>query len=75
VAASETLQLILVRAEDEALITVVSQERYPNTLGKITPPVIVTHDGTDYILNRAWIDGLAYLYHPSKRKSIDDLLD
>tara|TARA_R110002096_G_scaffold390109_1_gene584570 strand:+ start:557 stop:784 length:228 start_codon:yes stop_codon:yes gene_type:complete len=75
VTASETLQLILVREEDEALVAVISQERYPNTLGKITPPITVTHNGKDYILKRVWIDGLAYLYHPAKRKSIDDLFD
>jgi len=74
VATSETLQLILVREEDEALIAVISQERYPNTLGKITPPITVTHEGKDYLLNRIWTHS-AYIYHPSKKKSIDDLLD
>jgi len=71
---SETLQLILVNADDESLIAVISQERYPNTLGKITPPVTVTHEGKDYLLNRLWMHS-AYIYHPAKRKSIDDLLD
>jgi len=73
VARSETFQLLLVRGEDEALVALISQERYPNELGEITPPITVTHDGTEYLLNRAWMRGV-YLYHPSKKRSIDDIL-
>lgn len=70
---SETFQLLLVRGEDEALVAVVSQERFPNELGKITPPITITHEGVEYLLNRTWMHGV-YLYHPSKKKNIDDLL-
>ena len=72
-ARSETLQLILVHGDDEALVAVVSQERYPNELGVITPPITITHEGTEYILNRNWMQGV-YLYHPSNKVNIDDLL-
>jgi len=71
---SETFQLLLVKGDDEALVTVLSQTRYPNTLGEITPPVTVTHEGKEYLLSRMWMQGV-YLYHPSNKKNINDLLD
>ena len=70
---SKILQLILTKGEDEAVVKVVSQERFPNQFGEIVPPVMVEHEDIEYIMNRQWADSI-YIYHVAKKRSIDDLL-
>lgn len=73
---SKELRLMLTRGDDDEIVAAMSVERYPNELGAITPPVTVEHEGVEYILKRKW-DMLpdTYIYRPSQRISIDDLLD
>lgn len=70
---SRTLQLMLTTGSNEEVLIVLEQERYPNELGEITPPVTVEHDGVEYILKRMWMHDV-YVYGPSDRRSVDDLL-
>jgi len=70
----KTLQLLLVEGEQEELVKIVEQVRYPNSLGKITPPVTVTHNDKEYVLHRHYAD-VIYIYKPAKKVNIDVLLD
>jgi len=72
---SKTLKLILTRDdEDESVVSVKSQERFPNQFGEVVPPVTVMHENEEFILHREWMNGV-YIYHPCNRRSIDDILD
>ncbi len=71
---SKIFQLLITVGSDEEVLIVLYQECYPNELGAITPPVTIEHNGVEYILKRRWTHEV-YVYGPSDRKNIDDLLD
>ncbi len=71
---SKIFQLLITVGSDEEVLIVREQECYPNELGTITPPVTVEYNGTEYILKRQHMEDV-YVYSPSNRKTIDDLLD
>jgi len=72
---SKVLTLILTKDNtEESVVYVYKQERYPNELGEIVPPVTVMHDDKEYILHREWMSTV-YIYHPCQRRNIDDILD
>lgn len=70
---SRILQLLITTGSNEEVLTVLEQERHPNELGEVTPPVTIEHDGVEYILKRQWMQDV-YIYGPSHRRNIDDLL-
>ena len=69
----QLFRLLLTKGKDEEVIAVLTQRRYPNSLGEITPPITVRHEGQEYILKRKWMQNV-YVYQPSQRSMIDDFL-
>lgn len=73
---SKKFYLMLTKGNDEELVHVITQECHPNQFGDVTPPIMVEHNGTDYILKRQWnMAPNTYVYHPSKVVKLDDLMD
>lgn len=73
---SKVLYLMLTHGNEEELVIVLSETRYPNELGAIIPPITVEHQGVEYILKRQWnMMQDTYIYRPSKKKQLDDILD
>lgn len=66
-------RLLLTTGQQEEVVAVLVQRRYPNELGEITPPITVRHEGQEYILKRKWMQDV-YVYQPLHRSMIDDFL-
>lgn len=64
---------MLVKGEEEAIVRILEEERYPNELGVIVPPISVELDGQEYILKRHYIENI-YVYAPAESLSVDELL-
>jgi hypothetical protein len=71
---SKKLQLLLTKGEDQAVVAILSRECYPNELGNIVPPVMVEHEGIEFIFKKRWMESV-FLYEPAKRIPLDDLVD
>jgi hypothetical protein len=73
---SKMLRLIIttpfIAGENEVLAVLV-KERHPNKFGEVTPPVMVEHEGAEYILKREWMQDI-YVYAPADRRKVSDLL-
>lgn len=73
---SKKLYLMLTEGEQEALIDTIIQERYPNELGAITPPVTVEHEGVEYILVREWhLMKDTFVYKPATKINVIERQD
>ena len=68
---SKTLRLVI--AAKGEVLAVLMKERHPNQFGEITPPVVVEHDGVEYILKRQMMQDV-YVYDLSDRRKVDDFL-
>lgn len=73
-ARSETFQLLLTKGDQEAVVAVITRECFPNEVGEVVPPVMVEHEGQEFIFKRRWMDTV-FLYAPAKRVPLDDLLN
>lgn len=71
---SETLKLLLTKGEEGAVVAVLSRVCYPNQYGEVTPPVMVEHEGQEFLFKKRWM-GPVCLYQLAQRVTLDDLLD
>jgi len=71
---NKNLHLLITRGEDEEVLVVLEKECIPNQFGEIVPPITVEYKDQEYILKRKCLKD-TYVYGPSNRKKIDDLLD